>query len=68
MARAKFGAIKKEEPYKSYISPICQDTPLQRHFHFWHVSYIADVIAHAKFYVNCFGNFGVLTPQICLSL
>jgi len=28
---------------------------------------ITDVITHAKFFVNRFGGFGVLTPKILLS-
>jgi len=36
-------------------------------FEFWHARVIADVITHAKFFVNRFRGLGVLTPEILLS-
>jgi len=50
---------------ESDISPMCQDAPTGAIVLNYGVrSDIADIINHAKLYINLFSDFGVLTPPI----
>jgi len=47
---------------------MCRDAPTEAiALDFGMAGDIVDIITHAKFYVNRFRGFGVLTPQFCHS-
>ena len=53
------------KPRESDISPMCWDAPTGAiALNFGLPGDVADVITHAKFYVNRFTGFGLLTPTI----